>query len=137
VLDGVAVGGTTGATSFQAPAPLPDGKHTLQVITVDRRGQVVPSAVRSFAIDTVPPTAELLVAGRKRRGRRLQVRVAAADAGSGLAAVTVDYGDRSRRGQEAETVHRWRKRGRYRVTARVTDVAGNVTTAAVRLRIRR
>jgi hypothetical protein len=137
LVDGALAGATRGATSFQAPAPLPDGAHTLQVITFDRRGQAVASGVRTFMIDTAPPAAALQVTGQRRRNRRLTVRVLTADVGSGVGRVRVDYGDRTKDGRKASTVHRWARRGRYRVTASVADVAGNVTTATLMLRIRR
>jgi hypothetical protein len=151
ILDGVAVGGLTGATSVQAPAPLPDGNHTVQVITVDRRGQATPSKVRTVRVDTVPPTAAVRVTGKRRKGRKVRVTVEAADAGSGIRSIVIDYGERTRRrreavidygrrirpGREAVTRYAYKRRGRYQVVASVTDVAGHVTTAALPLRIRR
>jgi hypothetical protein len=151
ILDGVALGGLMAATSVQAPAPLPDGNHTLQVITVDRRGQATPSKVRTVRVDTVPPTAAVRVTGKRRKGRKLRVTVAAADAGSGVAAVSVNYGDRKRRareavfdygrrikpGRQAVTRFAYKRRGRYRLVASVTDAAGHVATVTLPLRIRR
>jgi hypothetical protein len=150
VLDGVPVGGLTGATSLQAPAPLPDGNHTVQVITVDRRGQATASKVRTVRVDTVVPTATVRVSGKRRKGRRLRVVVQAADAGSGVRSITINYGERKRRrreavidygrrilpGREAVTRYTYARRGRYNLVARVTDAAGHLTTATLPLRIR-
>ena len=77
--------GSRRATSLPAPAPLPDGNHTVQVITVDRRGQATASKVRTVRVDTVVPTATVRVTGKRRKGRPLRVVVRAADAGSGVA----------------------------------------------------
>jgi hypothetical protein len=136
LIDG-AVAGETGERAFRPGAPLPDGEHTLQVVTVDRRGQAVPSGVRKFRIDTVVPTATLQVTGRLRRDRPVTVQVAAADVGSGVGSVRVDYGDGTRRGRKATTVHAYAQRGRYVLTARVRDVAGNETTATATIRVRK
>jgi hypothetical protein len=138
LIDGVVAGESSGAAAFRAPAPLPDGAHTIQVVTVDRRGQAVASGTRTFRIDTAVPTAVVRVAGRRlRAGLPVTVQVDTADVGSGVEAVSVDYGDRTRRGREARTVHRWARRGSYVITARVADVAGNVTNATATVRIRK
>jgi len=136
LIDG-AVAGETAERAFRPGAPLPDGEHTLQVITVDRRGQAVPSAVRKFRIDTVVPTATLQASGRPRRDKPITVQVAAADVGSGVRSVRVDYGDGTKRGTKARTVHVYAQRGRYVLTARVRDVAGNETTVTAPIRIRK
>ncbi len=137
LLDGAVAGETSGGTrELQAPAPLADGDHSVQVITVDRRGQVVPSGVRRIRVDTVVPTATVSVTGQLRASRPATVTVEAADVGSGVGAVSVDYGDRSRRGTAARTEHVWARRGTYVVTATVTDKAGNVITATTAVRVR-
>ena len=138
LIDGAVAGTIAGGTkALQAPAPLADGTHTMQVITVDRRGQAVPSGVRKFNIDTVLPTATLGASGSPRKGRPVRVQVTAADTGSGVAAVAVDYGDRTKRGTAADTVHRWARPGSYTITATVADRAGNAATATATVRIRR
>ena len=151
LLDGVPVGGLTGATTLQAPAPLPDGNHTVQVITVDRRGQATASKVRTVRVDTVVPTAAVQVTGKRRKGRRLRVAVRAADVGSGVRSISIDYGDKTRRrreavidygrrirpGREAVTRYAYARRGRYNLVARVADAAGHLTTATLPLRIRK
>ena len=138
LIDGAVAGGTPGGTKeMQAPAPLADGTHTIQVVTIDRRGQSVPSGVRKFNIDTSVPTAALSASGTPRKGRPVSVHVAAGDTGSGVATIAVDYGDRTARGAGADTVHRWARPGRYTITASVADKAGNAVTATATVRIRK
>ena len=91
------------------------------------------------------------VTGKRRKGRPLRVvgraRRTSARASRASASTTatardgaqavIDYGRRIRPGREAVTRYAYARRGRYNVIARVTDVAGHLTTATLPLRIRK
>ena len=129
--------GTTQANQFVMPTEIEDGLHTWQVISVDRRGQQTRMRKRSFRVDVTPPFVEVKVEGKRSRGQALRIRVSADDPDSGLALVTVDFGDRTPKTSLLRSVHRYRRAGRYtlRVTAR--DRAGNRGETEISLRIRK
>lgn len=76
---------------FTPPAPLPDGVHTFTASIRDNAGNLW-SLAATYLVDTVPPSLELIALGRHRvvDWETFPVRGAAADDGSGVAAVTVD-----------------------------------------------
>jgi len=135
-MDGVQIGQTTGTTLTPA-TPLATGKHTWQVESVDRAGQVSRSRVRTLKIDATPPTLKVKVSGTRAARRALKITVTAKDAGgSGLDHITVDYGDRSPKSQTKTTRHRY-KRGRFTLKVAAVDKAGNVTRTVTKLRIKK
>ena len=135
-MDGVQIGQTTGTTLTPA-TPLATGKHTWQVESVDRAGQVSRSRVRTLKIDATPPTLKVKVSGTRAARRALKITVTAKDAGgSGLDHITVDYGDRSPKSQTKTTRHRY-KRGRFTLKVAAVDKAGNVTRTQTKLRIKK
>ena len=121
-------------------APLPDGTLPWRVVAIDRRGQETPSKVRTLRIDALPPA----IAAKLRRspGRILRVTARVADgsltapAGTGVRSVQVLWGDGTRSSGRKVT-HRYRRGGRYTVTIRATDRAGNVGTFKQRVHIAR
>jgi PKD domain-containing protein len=135
LIDG-APAGTTTAETFVPPAPLKSGRHTFQVVAVDQAGQPTPSHTRTLRVDALAPRVRVAIAGGRRAGRVLRIRVRARDrGGSGLDHVTVSFGDhRSARG--TTLFHAYRRRGRYTLRVAAVDRAGNVGRRTVRLRIR-
>jgi hypothetical protein len=135
-MDGVQIGQTTGTTLVPA-TPLATGKHTWQVESVDRVGQVSRSRVRTLKIDATPPTLTVKVSGKRAAGKPLKITVTARDAGgAGLDHITVDYGDKSARSQTKTTRHRY-KRGTFTLKVAAVDKAGNVTRKETKLRIKK
>jgi hypothetical protein len=128
VIDGK-VAGTSATETFVPPTPLRSGKHTFQVVAVDRAGQTTPSHTRSLRVDALAPRVSVAL-----KGRRVRVRVRDRG-GSGLSHATVKFGDgRSARG--ATVTHIYARRGRFRLRVVAVDRAGNVARRTVRLRVR-
>lgn len=109
---------------------LGDGRHRLQILARDAAGQVTRSAVEGLAIDTTPPYVRVrpLAGGRG-------VRVLVSDRASGVdaRATRVAFGDSAHAAGRATAAHVYRRPGRYTLTVRVRDRAGN--RALVRLRV--
>jgi hypothetical protein len=135
-MDGVQIGQTT-ATTLTPATPLATGRHTWQVESVDRAGQVSRSRVRTLKIDATPPTLKVKVSGTRAARRALKITVTAKDAGgAGLDHITVDYGDKTPTSQTRTTRHRY-KRGRFTLKVAAVDKAGNVTRTVTKLRIKK
>ena len=135
-MDGVQIGQTTASTLVPA-TPLTTGKHTWQVESVDRAGQIARSRVRTLKIDATPPTLKVKVSGKRAAGKALKISVTAKDAGgSGLDHVTVNYGDKSATTQTRTTRHRY-KRGKFTLKVAAVDKAGNVTRKQTKLTIKK
>jgi hypothetical protein len=135
-VDGVQIGSTTGSSLIPAQ-PLTAGKHTWQVVAVDRAGQVSKSRVRTLKIDSIAPTVKVKVSGKRVKGKALKIAVTAADSGgSGLDHVTVDYGDRSATTRTRTTRHHYRN-GHFTLKVAAVDKAGNVTRKTVKLTIKK
>jgi hypothetical protein len=135
-VDGIEIGSTT-ADRLRAPAPLPEGPHRWRILATDRRGQSTLSGQRYVRLDMAPPRVSVRVRGTRKVRRIIRVTVTALDGGSGIAAVSVDFGERSRVATRTRASYRYRKAGRHRIAVRVSDRAGNVTRQTVQLRIRR
>jgi hypothetical protein len=141
-VDGVFVG-STASTSLRVPAPIADGPHSWQVTAVNTAGETATAKPVRVWIDTVAPTLQFTLTGAERAGTRLRLRVRASDApppepavaASGIATVTVNWGDRASATISRTAVHAYARPGRYRLTVTVSDRAGNSTTLARRLRI--
>lgn len=127
LVDGREVGLTAGA-SLKAPL-LHDGEHRWQVVTVDPRGQETRSERRPVRVDTTAPSVRARV-----RGRRVLVQVR--DAGAGVAAVRVRFGDGTATTALKPGWHRYRSGGRRRLSVRVQDAAGNAATRRLTVRLR-
>jgi hypothetical protein len=70
------------------------------------------------------------------RKRRLRVDArCSTDTEGPIRAYRWSWGDRSKVGRRAVAVHRYRKRGRYRVTLRVTDAGGRTAVARRKLKL--
>jgi hypothetical protein len=136
LIDGQPVAETT-VDSYTPRVPLTTGKHSWQIESIDMRGQVSRSRLRTLRIDATAPTLKVSVSGKRVAGSNLKIRVRAKDVGgSGLDRISVDYGDKSPKGTKATTRHRY-KRGTFRLKVWAYDRAGNVTRKQVKLRIKK
>jgi hypothetical protein len=80
---------TTRKSSYVPPKPLPQGKHVVEVIQIDGRGQESPGLDRPLWIDTRKP---LITLRRARRGYRVSADDGSAQKGSGVASLQVVFG---------------------------------------------
>jgi hypothetical protein len=137
-VDGNQVGQTT-STYFQVPAALADGPHTWRVTATNPAGQHSSTPLITVFVDTVAPEARLRQLVRAFAGSKVRFAARYADhapAGeawfdaSGVGTVLIRWGDgsstRLRVGSHFVS-HRYRHRGRYKVTLLVYDRAGNLT----------
>ena len=134
-IDGKEVASTQ-ATEWVSPVPYPEGRHTWQLIAVDRRGQQAISRTRPFRLDATPPKVVVKVTGTRRRMAGLRFRIRVSDRGSGVKRAVTDFGDRTGRTARRRFVHRYGRAGTFRVRVRAVDRSGNVARKTVRLRIR-
>jgi hypothetical protein len=146
-LDGVQVGQTT-ATMFRTAALL-DGPHTWQVTASNPAGLASVSPPATVFVDTVAPTVNFTILGRRRIGSRLHMFVTAVDqppAGepttdaSGVAKVTVKWSAHAVVNlgpTRHRSFHSYARPGRRRVTVTVTDRAGNTTRVVMLVTIKR
>jgi hypothetical protein len=138
LVDGTEVGQTT-QSQFTVPVALADGRHRWQVVAVDARGQEAAMPARTFVLDTRAPSLRVSVRGARVAGQPLRVTATARDRGqgSGIERIGVAAGDGSRevRARGPVTVS-YRRAGRYTLTVRALDRAGNVTLRRVRVTIR-
>ena len=131
-VDNKVVGTTSRTNRIVSKRRLGKGLHRYRVQATDRRGQVSVSRTRSFRVDPGLPTLKLTV---RRRGRTVTVSTVARDRGpAGLDFVQIDWGDKSRKLRRRSAVHHYKK-GRYTLTVRAVDKAGNVTAKKKALRI--
>jgi len=111
---------------------LDDGRHTLEMIAIDSFGQETTARAEELNVDRTRPRARL----KRKRGRRLSVRVADATSRLRRSSVSISWGDRTRTKRRPRATHRYRRAGRYRVTIKARDRAGNRATIRKRVRIR-
>ncbi len=111
---------------------LDDGRHTLEMIAVDSFGQETTARAEKLNVDRTRPRARL----KRKRGRKLSVRVADATSRLRRSSVSISWGDRKRTKRRPRATHRYRRAGRYRVTIKARDRAGNRATIRKRVRIR-
>jgi hypothetical protein len=121
-----------GLRAFLRPDHIDDGRHRIQIFAVDEAGQETGSRTGRLMVDRRAPRVEL-----RRRGRKLTA-IVSDGAGSGLrrGSVRVSFGEsaasasaRKGRGKKrAVTVresHIFTRAGRFQVTVRARDHAGN------------
>jgi hypothetical protein len=120
-------------------ARLDDGVVGVQVIARDAQGQETSSAATTLKLDRRAPRVTV----RPRSGRRVRVEVRDGPrgrvAGVDYEGLAIRWGDgRSAPGREGAfaVTHTYRRPGRYRVTVRAADLAGNATTASRTVRVR-
>ncbi|MFM8561192.1 MAG: hypothetical protein ACKOB9_03735 [Solirubrobacterales bacterium] len=135
LLDGKEIG--TSTRPFFTPATaISTGRHTWQVVAVDRRGQSASSAVEPIRVDGTPPKLSVSVSGRGTLRIDARATKARPPRGSGLASIRVDFGDRTAPAvtntSRLSVRHRF---GSRTVTMRIvaTDRAGNTSVATYRV----
>jgi len=155
VLDGQTLTETPRST-FTPAADIGDGVHPWRVVAIDRRGQEAVGSDRLLRIDRTAPTAGLTASKGAQTGKPARFSVVTRDLGraapgatppqgSGVIKVRVDYGDGSRpQTKESKRVltrlrfsHAYRKPGRFTVTTRLYDQAGNVGMVQARVAVKR
>lgn len=140
--------GATGGRSFRPRTPLAQGRHSWQVIALDRRGQQFAARAATVKVDSVAPFVRARLTGRRQAGAQLRLAVRALDTPtgtarkaadvetSGVGRIVVDWGDGSPRERiKRGTRHTYEEPGRYRLRVYATDRAGNRTVVRQRLRI--
>jgi hypothetical protein len=123
----------TGTPVWVPPKPIPDGDHRWRLVTIDSRGQETISHDRFLRIDTHRPKVALRT---RRSGSLVKFTVVVRDV-SGADSIVIDFGDGTRGRVPPSTgkiTHRYRRGGRYAVTATVRDKAGNYGIARGRVR---
>jgi hypothetical protein len=145
-IDGAQVA-QTGATSLAVPTLEPDGRHRWQVSAADPAGLRSPTRGATVFVDTVAPRVRAVLSGARGVSTSLHLYVGYRDLpprrkpardASGIARVTINWGDRStfklRLGSHRRS-HAYRRPGRYRITVTVVDRAGNVTKSIIVVKI--
>jgi hypothetical protein len=135
VLDGKEAGTST-KPSFTPAKAIRTGRHTWQVVAVDRRGQTSASAVEPIRVDGTAPKLSVKVSGRGTLSISARATKAKPPRGSGLASIKVDFGDRTApavtNSSRLSVRHRFGSRkATMKVTA--TDKAGNTTVVTYRV----
>jgi hypothetical protein len=130
-VDGREIGAT--ASTVLRTTKVRDGKHRLQVVTTDRRGQSAASRVATMYVDSKRPRQRVSAA---RSGKLLRVTVSASDprgTGSGVKSYSVDWGDgHTSTSARGRLVHRYRTAGRKRIVVTTRDRARNEAVKRVR-----
>lgn len=137
----------TRATSLVVPSPVADGPHSWFVTATNPAGETATTRTATLFVDTVAPAAQLAFSGTKLIGRPVNTFLTYTDPpppgepvtdASGVASAVVHWGD----GTSSRLHLRWHRSfhtysrpGTYAITAVVTDRAGNVGRAALRVRI--
>ena len=135
LVDGVEIGKTPALELIPA-APVLDGTHTWTVQAVDQRGQAAGSRTRYIRVDSVPPLGRVRIDGKRKAGQTLKFFFSASDDLSGLKYALIDYGDGSPVTYARHSAHRYR-RGKFILTLKVADRAGNVERIETQLRIKK
>jgi hypothetical protein len=134
-IDGQAVG-TTRQTSYPTSGlKLTPGTHLWRVIATDQRGQTSATPTRFLKVDQDPPNVTITISGARTHGGTTTVVARVIDTRSGSSVPTISFGDGT--SIVARTAHHvYRSKGRYTITVRATDKAGNVTVEHRTLRVR-
>jgi len=146
VLDGIAIAHTT-SNSAVVPNRLIDGPHIWQVTTANPSGLTSTSSSATVFVDTTPPRLRYQLRGKLILGDRLTLILHHVDLpdptepgakASGVASLSINWGDRSPTltgSRRTISRHVYAKTGRYRITIRLIDRAGNTTKITRRVRI--
>ena len=92
---------------------------------------------KTLRVDGRAPRLRVKISGRRRAGNPVRVTATVSDGrGYGIRRVLITWGDKTGTFEGRSAYHRYR-RGRYLLTVRAIDKAGNVTRHEIELRIRR
>jgi hypothetical protein len=131
-------------STTRIPVQLAQGPHTWSVAASNRGGLTSTSRTGRIWVDSVAPAVRIKITGRARAGSAIHLALSYTDApppeppadASGIAKVSVKWGD----GKSAQIghgkYHVYTRPGRYKISAIVADRAGNVTTVTQTIRIR-
>jgi hypothetical protein len=116
-------------------AGLAPGPHVLTLVSSDQSGNVATYAI-AVRVDNQPPKLRLRSPQRARARTKVRVSASVLDAGSGLQArPLIAFGDGAK-GRGFHLAHVYKRPGRYVVSIRATDRAGNTALAKRVIRIR-
>ncbi len=138
-IDGVALAAAlTPEGVVQASWPtagLPAGPHALELMVSDQTGNV--ATYRStLRVDNEAPRVRLRGPQVTRAGTKVRIQASVLDPGSGLAErPRITFGD-GKAASGFRLAHRYTRAGRYTVTIRATDRAGNTAQVRRALRVR-
>lgn len=126
LLDGQLTGRPTGARARRVdPRGLEDGSHRVEIRATDVRGQRVLSNRVVLKVDGTAPRARISPRGE----RRVTVRVTdGGRAGLDTERSSIQWGDGDRSAAAPTRTHTYARPGRYRITTRLYDAAGNRET---------
>lgn len=134
LLDGQRTGKVTGARARRIPRRgLEDGRHGVEIRATDVLGQRTVSNRATLRVDGTAPQARIT----RRPRRRVTVRIT--DHGrSGLNSErsTITWGDGDQSAAVSGRTHAYARPGRYRVTTRLYDAAGNREIRSTWVRVR-
>ena len=116
-------------------AGLAPGPHVLVLIAADLSGNVATYRL-TLNVDNDAPRVRLRAPQHAHQGDKVRISASVRDAGSGLAGrPRIEFGDGAA-GYGFRLAHRYKRAGRYVVTMRATDRAGNTTLVRRALRVR-
>jgi hypothetical protein len=150
-LDGTQIAQTTATTAgiptALFPLGLSQGRHRWIVTATNPAGQSRTDAAATVFVDTIAPKVRLKLSRKRTLASILHLTVSDTDsppgtppgAASGIKELRVKWGDgrSARYGLAAGRSHLYAAARSYRITVTATDRAGNRTTVAVRIRIRK
>lgn len=123
--DEVVADGLRGERFALPLADVADGRRAVTVVATDDAGQETTSVAADLKVDRRPPGVSVRV-----RGRVARVVVSDGRGRSGVSAAEtrITWGDGARAAGRARAARRYRRPGRYRVSVKVRDRAGNAAT---------
>jgi hypothetical protein len=119
--------GVTSATSYPFSKAVRDGRHNVLLSAVDRLGQSYTVEPISFRIDRKKPRVRIKRVGSKRIVVTLSDGKKRTSAGISRRS-KINWGDRRSSRVRSAVSHRFSKRGRFVVTVKAFDKAGNRVT---------
>jgi len=131
LIDGRSVGTTT-AARFSPAVRVKDGRHRVQIVATDLRGQTARTASKVLRVDDTPPSLRTNV---RRSGRTVTVTASAHDKRSGLREIVTSFGDGTRR-KGSRVSHRYRSAGSFRLAISAIDNAGARRISARTIRVK-
>jgi hypothetical protein len=134
----------TYSSSIAIPVPLRDGPHRWAVLAANPAGLTSSMSPANVWVDTVAPTGRVSLTGKLLAGSAVHAYVRYHDRpppqpgarASGVGTVQIRWGDGRSDKVTHGKYHTYRRPGRYRITVRITDRAGNVDTIRRLVRIR-
>ncbi len=125
-----------GLTSTVRASVVGDGDHDVVVLATDEKGQVTATPASSLKVDRTAPKVAVRV---NRAGRRVTVQVSDGPKGrvSGVSSSDTEltWGDGKSASGRRSFVHRYARRGSFRITLKSRDKAGNKTTVQRTVRV--